>query len=82
MRFFYRRCILTDNMTFIDVVVETLTHMLFTCNKGSVYKVLRSTLQQENQSLNYEQTQFLLSVKLVDLKIDIKESDASFDKQI
>lgn len=69
-------------MAFIDAVVESLTHLLFTCNKGRVYKLLRSVLQQQPSSLKHEQVSFLLGIKPADLKLDIQETDGLFAQQI
>ena len=41
LRYFYRRCIHLDNKTFIDAIVESVTHLLFTSNDNAVFLLLK-----------------------------------------
>lgn len=52
-RFFYRRCIMVDNKTFVDAVIEAITHILFCSNETQVYTLLEKILSSGVDSTDF-----------------------------
>jgi hypothetical protein len=40
LRFFYKRCIALDNQTFVNAIIEGITHIMFTANDGLVFNLI------------------------------------------
>ena len=49
LRFFYKRCIALNNQTFVNAIIEGITHIMFTANDGLVFDLIIDLYRFEHQ---------------------------------